>query len=180
MLKYQDLTTEIQRIWSTNTKLIPVIMGATRKITKSFIKYLRNITGKLEIKAPQKAIVGNAHIQRKVQSNLGSRTPRIMKNSVYEQIFRTQSVSYYVLCLELRTRKPSTSWSDKLGVSASAVFVEEWSSGKNPESATKIGDKAWLQVTYRTMNSAWRKLSPERVAGKDFEGFLLLSMILCL
>ena len=61
----------------------------------------------------------------KVQSNLGSRTPRIMNNSVYEQIFRTQSVSDDVLCLELQTRKPSTSWSDKLGVSVSAVFVEE-------------------------------------------------------
>ena len=28
-----------------------------------------------------------------IQSNLGSRTPRIMNDSVYEQIFRTQSVS---------------------------------------------------------------------------------------
>jgi len=61
-----------------------------------------------------------------IQSNLGSRTPRIKNNSVYEQIFRTQSVSDDVLCLELRRRKPSTSWSDKLGVSASAVFVEEF------------------------------------------------------
>jgi len=60
-----------------------------------------------------------------IQSNLGSRTPRIMNNSVYEQIFRTQSVSDDVLCLELRTRKPSTSWSNKLGVSALAIFVEE-------------------------------------------------------
>ena len=60
-----------------------------------------------------------------VQSNLGSRMPRIMNNSVYEQIFRTQGVSDDVLCLELRTRKPSTSWSDKLGVLVSAVFVEE-------------------------------------------------------
>jgi hypothetical protein len=51
--------------------------------------------------------------------------PRIMNNLVYEQIFRTQSVSDDVLCLELRTCKLSTSWSDKLGVSASAVFVEE-------------------------------------------------------
>ena len=40
-----------------------------------------------------------------LQSNLGSRTPRIMNSSVYEQIFRTQSVSDNVLCLELR--KPS-------------------------------------------------------------------------
>ena len=60
-----------------------------------------------------------------VQSNLGSRTPRIMNSSVYEQIFRTQSVSVDVLCLELRTRKPSTTWSDKVGESASAVFVGE-------------------------------------------------------
>jgi hypothetical protein len=63
--------------------------------------------------------------ETEVQSNLGSRMPRIANNSVYKQIFRTQSVLDDVLCLELRTRKPSTSWSDKLGVSALAVFVEE-------------------------------------------------------
>ena len=33
--------------------------------------------------------------------------PRITNNSVYEQIFQTQSVSDDILCLELRTRKPS-------------------------------------------------------------------------
>jgi len=43
----------------------------------------------------------------RLQSNLGSRTPRIMNNSVYEQIFRTRRVSDDVLCLELRTRTPS-------------------------------------------------------------------------
>jgi len=69
---------------------------------------------------PETSIVKKIH-----KSNLGSRTPRIMNNSVYEQIFRTQSVSDDVPCLELRTRKPSTSWSDNLGVSASAVFVEQ-------------------------------------------------------
>jgi len=42
-----------------------------------------------------------------VQSNLGSRTPWIMNNSVYEQISQTQSVSDDVLCLKLQTRKPS-------------------------------------------------------------------------
>ena len=52
-----------------------------------------------------------------IQSDLGSRTPRIVNNAVYEQIFRTKSVSDDILCLELRTRKPSTSWNDKLGVS---------------------------------------------------------------
>jgi hypothetical protein len=70
-------------------------------------------------------IVVEAAALIEIQSNLGSRTPRIMNNSVYEQIFRTQSVSDDVLCLDLRTYKPSSSWSDKLGVSASAVFVEE-------------------------------------------------------
>ena len=76
-----------------------------------------------------------------------------MNNSVYEQIFRTQSVSDDVLCLELRTRKPSTSWSDKLGVSASAVFVEEWSSGKYPESATPIGESVSCCVAFVHSNS---------------------------
>ena len=52
-----------------------------------------------------------------VQSNLGSRTPRITNSLICEQIFRTQSVQDDVLCLELGKRKPSTSWSDKLGVS---------------------------------------------------------------
>ena len=42
-----------------------------------------------------------------IQSNLGSRTPRITNNSVYEQIFRTQSVSDEVMFLELRTGKTS-------------------------------------------------------------------------
>ena len=88
-----------------------------------------------------------------LQSNLGSRTPRIMNNSVCEQIFRTQSVSDDILCLELRTRKPSTSWSDKLGVSASAVFVEEWSSGKYSESATPIGESVSCCVAFVHSNS---------------------------
>jgi hypothetical protein len=66
ILKYQDLTTETERIWSTKTKVIQVIIRTTGKIPKSFIKYPSNITGKHEIKALQKAIMGNAHIQRKV------------------------------------------------------------------------------------------------------------------
>jgi len=88
-----------------------------------------------------------------IHSNLGSRTPRIMNNSVYEQIFRTKRVSDDVLCLELRTRKPSTSWSDKLGVSASAVFVQDWSSGKYSESATPIGESVSCCVAFVHSNS---------------------------
>ena len=88
-----------------------------------------------------------------IQSNLGSRMPRIMNNSVYEQIFWTQSVLDDVLCLELRTRKPSTSWSNKLRVSVSAVFVEEWSIGKYPESATPIGESVSCCVAFVHPNS---------------------------
>ena len=62
ILKYQDLTIEIE---CTKPKVIQVIM-TTGKITKSFIKYLSNITGKREIKALQKTMVGNAHIPKKV------------------------------------------------------------------------------------------------------------------
>jgi hypothetical protein len=87
--------------------------------------YLDGVNLFLAILEAEKEIIVRTFQLRKVQSNLGSRTPRIMNNSVYEQIFRTQSVSDDVLCLELRIRMPSTSWSDKLGVLASAVFVEE-------------------------------------------------------
>jgi len=46
ILKYKDLTTEIQRMWNVNTKAIPVIIGATGTISKSFRKYVSNIPEK--------------------------------------------------------------------------------------------------------------------------------------
>jgi len=67
ILKYKDLTIEIQRMWNVKTKLIPVIIGATGTISKSFRKYVSNIPGKHEVKELYKtAILGNAHILRKV------------------------------------------------------------------------------------------------------------------
>jgi hypothetical protein len=36
--------------WNVKTKMIPAIIRATGTISKSFIKYLRNITEKYEIK----------------------------------------------------------------------------------------------------------------------------------
>ena len=36
--KYKDLTTEIKRMWNVKTKVIPVIIGATGAISKSFTK----------------------------------------------------------------------------------------------------------------------------------------------
>jgi hypothetical protein len=66
-LKYKDLTTEIQRMWNAKTKVIPVIIGATGTISKTFRKYVSNIPGKHEVKELQKtAILGTAHILRKV------------------------------------------------------------------------------------------------------------------
>jgi hypothetical protein len=63
----KGLTIEIQRMWNAKTKVIPVIIGATGTISKSFRKYVSNIPGNHEVKEPQKtAILGTAHILRKV------------------------------------------------------------------------------------------------------------------
>jgi hypothetical protein len=63
ILKYKDLTIEIQRMWNVKTKVIPVIIGATGTISKSFRKYVSNIPGNHEVKELQKtAILGNSHI----------------------------------------------------------------------------------------------------------------------
>ena len=67
ILKYEDLTIEIQRMWNVKTKVIPVIIGATGTVSKSFRKYVSNIPGRHEVKQLQKtAILGTAHILRKV------------------------------------------------------------------------------------------------------------------
>ena len=36
ILKYKDLTIEIQRMWNVKTNMIPLIIGATGTIPKSF------------------------------------------------------------------------------------------------------------------------------------------------
>ena len=67
ILKYKDLTIEIQRMWNVKTKVMPVIIEATGTISKTFRKYVSNIPGKHEVKEVQKtAILGTAHILRKV------------------------------------------------------------------------------------------------------------------
>src|SRR5215469_4463532 len=68
ILKYKDLTIEIQRMWNVKARLIPVVIGATGTISKSFRKYVSNIPGNHDVKELQKtAILGTAHILRKVQ-----------------------------------------------------------------------------------------------------------------
>jgi hypothetical protein len=44
--KYKDLTMEVQRMWNVKTNVIPVIIGATGTVSKSFRKYLSNVPGK--------------------------------------------------------------------------------------------------------------------------------------
>jgi len=54
-------------MWNVKTKVIPVIIGATGTISKSFRKYVSSIPGKHEVKELQEtAILGTAHILRKV------------------------------------------------------------------------------------------------------------------
>jgi hypothetical protein len=67
ILKYKDLTIEIQGMWNVKTKVIPAIIGATGTISKSFRKYVTNIAGNHKVKELQKtATLGTAHILRKV------------------------------------------------------------------------------------------------------------------
>jgi len=67
ILKYKDLTIEIQCMWNVKTKVIPVIIGATGTVSELFRKYVSNIPGKHEVKELQKtAILGTAHILRRV------------------------------------------------------------------------------------------------------------------
>jgi hypothetical protein len=67
ILKYKDLTTEIQRMWNVKARVIPVVIGATGTISKSFRKYVSNIPGNHDVKELQKtAILGIAHILREV------------------------------------------------------------------------------------------------------------------
>ena len=57
----------IKRMWNVKTKVIPVIIGATGTISKTFRKYVSNIPGNHEVKELQKtAILFTAHIIRKV------------------------------------------------------------------------------------------------------------------
>jgi hypothetical protein len=67
ILKYKDLTIEIQRRWNVKTRMIPVIRRATGTISKSLRKYVSTVPGNHEVKELQKtSILGTAHILRKV------------------------------------------------------------------------------------------------------------------
>jgi hypothetical protein len=50
IIKYQDLTTEIQLMWNIKTNVMSVIRGANGNQSESFTQYLSNKPGKHEIK----------------------------------------------------------------------------------------------------------------------------------
>jgi hypothetical protein len=67
ILKCKDLAIEIQRMWNVKTRVVPVIIGVTGTISKSFRKYVSNIPGNHEVRELQKTVIlGTAHILRKV------------------------------------------------------------------------------------------------------------------
>ena len=54
-------------MWNVKTKVIPVMIRANGTLSRSFRKYVSNISGKHEVKELQKtAILGTAHILQKV------------------------------------------------------------------------------------------------------------------
>ena len=65
------LTIEIQRMWNVKTKVTPLTIGAIGTISKSFRKYVSNISGKHEVKELQKtAILGTAHTNTSESTNV--------------------------------------------------------------------------------------------------------------
>jgi hypothetical protein len=67
ILKYKDLTTEIQRMYNVKTRVIRVILEAAGTISKSFRKCVSAIPGNHEVRELQKtALLYTAQILRKV------------------------------------------------------------------------------------------------------------------
>jgi hypothetical protein len=59
ILKYKDLTIEIQFMWNVKTRVIPLKIGATGTISKSFRKYASNEPGIREVKELENSHIGH-------------------------------------------------------------------------------------------------------------------------
>ena len=64
--KYQDLAREIQRIWKSRTKVVPVVVGALGSVSKKLVGHLEQLGIKNRTRTMQKsALLGSVHILRK-------------------------------------------------------------------------------------------------------------------
>ena len=61
-LKYKSLCIEVQRMWNLKFTIIPVIIGATGKVTRSLRKNLEAVPGKHSIDSLQKQLYLEHHI----------------------------------------------------------------------------------------------------------------------
>jgi hypothetical protein len=50
ILKYKELTVAIKHTWNVKTRVIPVTIGATKPISKSFRKYVSTIPGNHDVR----------------------------------------------------------------------------------------------------------------------------------
>ena len=67
IMNYAELKVELERMWKTKTKVIPIVIGALGSITKKLEENLKELDVKHNIKVFQKsALLGTAHILRKV------------------------------------------------------------------------------------------------------------------
>ena len=67
LTKYKDLEIEINRMWGTKTRIIPVVVGALGLLKKGIDRYIDTIPGNINIYEVQKtALLGTANIIRKV------------------------------------------------------------------------------------------------------------------
>jgi len=77
ILKYKDLTIEIQRMWNVKTKV-------NGTISKSFRKYVSNIPGKHEVKGLQKTAIQKPP-RNKVMGTKGRHKNEIPGNHARQQ-----------------------------------------------------------------------------------------------
>jgi hypothetical protein len=61
ILKYKDLTLEIQRMWNIKAGVTPVIIGGTGTISKSFRKYVSDIQETMTLRNDRKQTYWTLH-----------------------------------------------------------------------------------------------------------------------
>jgi len=74
ILKYQDLKTELQRLWKLKGKVVPVVIGALGAVTKHHKKHVQSIHDTIKTDDLQKVtLLGTSKILREVLSLPDSR-----------------------------------------------------------------------------------------------------------